>query len=110
MHKIPYGKVGDRWKDFVTFLFQNTEGFSGHEMPSVKSIREQYEAKITAFKNLVGWEDGRCGNLSAMEGDLGELEQTIVNILREEYQDQQVKKTKEEIVFISFIDGYVLTC
>ena len=54
MHKIPYGKVGDRWKDFVTFLFQNTEGFSGHEMPSVKSIREQYEAKITAFKNLEG--------------------------------------------------------
>ena len=48
-----------------------------------------------------------------MEGDLGKIEQTIVNILLEEYQDQQIKKTKEgdkEIVFIYFIDGYVLTC
>ena len=51
-----------------------------------------FYSRIASFKKLVDWEDGRCGNLSGMEGDLGELEQTIINIFQEEYEDQQIKK------------------
>ena len=70
-----------------------------------------FYSRIASFKKLVDWEDGRCGNLSGMEGDLGELEQTIINIFQEEYEDQQIKKNKEgkkeTVFYYVFISIYL---
>ena len=97
MHKIPHGKVGDRWKDFVTFLFKNTEGFMGHEVPSVKCIREQYDARIASFKKLVGWEDGRCGNLSGkMAATLESWSKLLSTFFKKNTKTSKLEKPKKE--------------
>ena len=95
MHLIPYGEVTKRWEKFVDDLFATQQGFIGSEKTSVKSIRDQFDARIEAFKKEVGWESGRCQNLSGKEGDMSEPSS------KEQFLDEHqktIKATDKEIM------------
>ena len=51
----------------------------------------EWDARIDRFKALHGWEDGRCQNLSGLEGDLNEPDVTIKMML-EEIQEDEARK------------------
>lgn len=93
MHRIPHGEVTNKWKSFVDDLFMKQDGFVGSEKTSVTAIRDQWEYRIEKFKTFHGWENGACKNNSGKEGDLTEPDNTIRNILREQWEDAQRKKT-----------------
>ena len=93
MHLIPCGEVTKRCEKIVDNLFATQQGFIGNEKTSVRSIRDQFDARIEAFKKEVGWESGRCQNLSGKEGDMSEHSSTIKLMLEEqifnEYKNRQ---------------------
>ena len=95
MHLIPYGEVTKRCEKFVDDLFATRQAFIGSEKTSVKSIRDQFDARIEAFKKEVGWESGRCQNLSGKEGDMSEPSS------KEQFLDEHqktIKATDKEIM------------
>ena len=61
----------------------------------MKALRNQWDARIEKFKTLHGWEDGRCKNLSGLEGDLSEPDATIKIMLEEIQQEKAEKEVKE---------------
>ena len=61
----------------------------------MKALRNQWDARIDRFKALHGWEDGRCQNLSGLEGDLNEPDVTIKMMLEEIQEDEARKETKD---------------
>jgi len=95
MHKKHFGKTKERWEKFVNDLFATQEGFVGKEKTSVKAVRNQWDARIERFKTLHGWDDGRCQNLSGLEGDLSEPDATIKMMLEEVAEDEARKEAKE---------------
>ena len=101
MHIIGHGEVTAKWVQFVKDLFDRTPGFYGKEMVSVKSIRQQFDARIEQFKIKFGWDNGRCKNLSGEEGDMQEPDKTIKLMLKEiddEEEKRDLKiKDKEKI-------------
>ena len=95
MHKKHFGKTKEKWEKFVSDLFATQDGFVGKEKTSVKALRNQWDARIDRFKALHGWEDGRCQNLSGLEGDLNEPDVTIKMMLEEIKEDEARKEAKE---------------
>ena len=89
MHKRAFGKTKDE------DLFATQQGFIGKEKINVKALRNQWDARIERFKTLHGWEDGRCKNLSGLEGDLSEPDATIKIMLKEIQQEKAEKEVKE---------------
>jgi len=95
MHKKHHGKTKDKWEKFVSDLFATQDGFIGKEKTTVKALRNQWDARIDRFKALHGWEDGRCQNLSGLEGDLNEPDVTIKMMLEEIQEDEARKEAKD---------------
>ena len=102
MHIKEHGKVTDKWETFVELLFKDTEPFKSwaevhneNQPASAKSIRTQFDARISEFKKTFGWEEGKCRNLSDEEGDLSELNSLIKNMLLEQFQYEQEKKVSK---------------
>jgi len=95
MHKRAFGKTKDKWEKFTEDLFATQQGFIGKDKITVKALRNQWDARIEKFKTLHGWEDGRCKNLSGLEGDLSEPDATIKIMLEEIQQEKAEKEVKE---------------
>jgi len=95
MHKRAFGKTKDKWEKFTEDLFATQQGFIGKDKITVKALRNQWDARIEKFKTLHGWEDGRCKNLSGLEGDLSEPDATIKIMLEEIQQEKAEKEVKD---------------
>ena len=95
MHKRAFDKTKDKWEKFTEDLFATQQGFIGKDKITVKALRNQWDARIEKFKTLHGWEDGRCKNLSGLEGDLSEPDATIKIMLEEIQQEKAEKEVKE---------------
>ena len=74
---IPFGQTEKRWKEFVEALFKQPD-FADAEQTSIQAIKNQFFARIDAFKR-------KFGNLSGEEGDKTELELIIQDMLKEKY-------------------------
>jgi hypothetical protein len=86
MHLIPHRETLKKWNEFNKFLHDKDngqDGFRGDEVPSVQSIRAQWEGRIQKFKTTFGWENGHTANLSGMESDTVDPDETIKMILKE---------------------------
>ena len=95
MHKRAFGKTKDKQEKFTEDLFATQQGFIGKDKITVKALRNQWDARIEKFKTLHGWEDGRCKNLSGLEGDLSEPDATIKIMLEEIQQEKAEKEVKD---------------
>jgi hypothetical protein len=92
MHLISHGEIVKKWNRFVVDLFESQEGFMGMKPLSVKCLREQFDNRTEEFKTFHGWDDGKCKNLSGKDGELSEPHNTIREMLKEQWDEEQKKK------------------
>ena len=91
LHLKGEGKIEDRWEAATADIYRQPE-FEGHELTSVKTLREHYKKCMDAVKEKIGWGDengGKTGNLSNHEGDLYELSRTVRQILLDEEEETE---------------------
>jgi len=65
------------------------------EKTTIRAVRQQWDARIELFKKTMGWEDGRCQNLSGFEGEISEPDATIKMILNEIQEEEECKSDAE---------------
>jgi hypothetical protein len=94
MFTIEYGQDKRRWEDFNDLLFCQPV-FRDHGKTSVQAIKNQFNARIEAFKRKHGWEDGKTTNLSGEAGDLCEVDHIIKAGLKAQYDAKEAKRAKE---------------